>query len=287
MKGTKKQKIIFLKGLPASGKSTYAKKLVDENPGKYKRVNKDDLRAMLDNGHYTKGNEKFVIRVRDFLMQEALMSDYDVIVDDTNFHPAHLKSIQDIAVRHEAEVEEVFFNVPFWACIERDSKRGDKSVGAKVIMQMYNDYLKPEPMKQDANLKPAVIVDIDGTVAKMNGRAPYEWEKVDTDVPKTEIIELVEKLGESHQIIFMSGRDGSCQDKTLAWLTAHTDLDGFHLFMRNRGDTRKDFDVKRELFDTHVRDKYNVKLVLDDRDQVVHLWRSLGLTCLQVDYGNF
>lgn len=286
MKTPKKQKIIFLKGLPASGKSTYAKKLVDENPGKYKRINKDDLRAMLDNGKWSKKNEQYVLNIRDFMAGHAMRNGWSVIIDDTNLHPKHEEYFKGLSDEYGYEMEVKFFDVPFWECIERDSKRVNP-VGSKVIMRMYNDYLKPESMKQDASLKPAVIVDIDGTVAKMTGRGPYDWDKVDTDIPKTEIIELVEKLGENHQIIFMSGRDGSCQDKTLAWLTAHTDLDGFHLFMRNEGDMRKDFEVKRELFDMHVRDKYNVKLVLDDRDQVVHLWRSLGLTCLQVDYGNF
>lgn len=38
-------KLLVLKGLPASGKSTYAKELVNKG---WKRVNKDDLRAMID-----------------------------------------------------------------------------------------------------------------------------------------------------------------------------------------------------------------------------------------------
>ena len=49
-------KLIMTKGLPASGKSTWAKQYLDDNPGT-KRVNKDDLRAMLDNGKWSKRNE--------------------------------------------------------------------------------------------------------------------------------------------------------------------------------------------------------------------------------------
>ena len=60
-----------------------------------------------------------------------------------------------------------------------------------------------------------------------------------------------------------------------------------HLFMRASGDTRKDEIVKLELFDAHVRGKYDVRLVLDDRDRVVRMWRSIGLTCLQVADGEF
>lgn len=36
-------KVIMTKGLPASGKSTWAKQLIEENPNVYKRINKDDL----------------------------------------------------------------------------------------------------------------------------------------------------------------------------------------------------------------------------------------------------
>jgi hypothetical protein len=58
--------------------------------------------------------------------------------------------------------------------------------------------------------------------------------------------------------------------------------------MRPEGDNRKDSIVKRELFDTHVRNKFYIDFVLDDRDQVVDMWRNdLGLTCLQVDWGDF
>lgn len=50
-------KIILCKGLPASGKSTWTRELIDKNPEKYKRINKDDLRAMLDNGKWSNKNE--------------------------------------------------------------------------------------------------------------------------------------------------------------------------------------------------------------------------------------
>lgn len=57
--------------------------------------------------------------------------------------------------------------------------------------------------------------------------------------------------------------------------------------MRVTKDFRKDCIVKKELFDKYVKDKYYVDFALDDRDQIVNLWRSMELTCLQVDYGDF
>lgn len=59
------------------------------------------------------------------------------------------------------------------------------------------------------------------------------------------------------------------------------------LLMRPDGDDRPDWQVKTELFDAHVRDRYDMKLSLDDRDQVVGLWRHMGITCLQVAPGAF
>lgn len=63
--------VTILKGIPASGKSTWARQMLDEHPGMYKRINKDDLRAMLDNSYWSKGNEAFVLKVRDILIIEA------------------------------------------------------------------------------------------------------------------------------------------------------------------------------------------------------------------------
>ena len=57
--------------------------------------------------------------------------------------------------------------------------------------------------------------------------------------------------------------------------------------MRNTADTRKDSIIKKEIYDAHIKDKYYIELVLDDRDQVVRLWRSLGLPTFQVNYGDF
>lgn len=64
-------------------------------------------------------------------------------------------------------------------------------------------------------------------------------------------------------------------------------MSDYELHMRPAGDRRRDSIVKAELFDRHVRDQYRVLVVLDDRKQVVEMWRSLGLTCLQVAEGDF
>lgn len=283
-------KIIILKGLPASGKSTWAK----AQKG-FKRVNKDDLRAMLDNSVWSKGNEKFVLMVRDFIIDSALQLGKNVIVDDTNFDKRHEKRFCEIAKNHNAAVEEKFFDTPLEECIVRDAKR-EKPVGEQVIRGMYNKYLKDSPGIPAEDEKYAnpegkplcVICDIDGTIAEMNGRGPFEWHRVGEDLPKYSVINVVRSLAkENRPLIFFSGRDSACRNETKQWLdTWFVDIP-FELYMRPEGDMRKDSIIKKELFDNVVRGRYGVECVFDDRDQVVKLWRDMGLQCFQVNYGAF
>lgn len=59
------------------------------------------------------------------------------------------------------------------------------------------------------------------------------------------------------------------------------------LLMRKTADNRKDFIVKKEIFDAEIRHKYQTEFVLDDRNQVVDMWRNeLKLPCFQVYYGD-
>lgn len=274
----------MLKGLPASGKSTYAKELVAKG---WKRINKDDLRAMIDGGKWSNQREKMIRNSESTLAGLYLKMGCSVIIDSTNF--IYEDWWKNFAKEHNAEFETIFFDTPVMECIERDSKRGDKAVGAKVIMGMYNTYLKPKDQFSpfDSSIMPCYIFDIDGTIAEMNDRSPYEWDKVDTDNIKINIASIFDSLKKSGaKMFFLSGRDGSCYEKTLQWLSDHN-LQHDGLFMRQAGDTRKDSIVKKELYEENIKGKYNVISVFDDRNQVVDLWRSLGLTCCQVDYGFF
>ena len=294
--------LLMLKGLPGSGKSTYAKSLKG-----YKRVNMDDLRQMLDDGKWSKANERIMQRVRKGIIWDLMRAGKNIVIDDTNLHSKHSEMLSGMVKEHAAlaaavtertlpgwtsyanyTFKEHFVDTPVEECIKRDLQR-QYSVGKDVIMRMYNQYLKPPAQDQewDQSLPTCVLVDIDGTVAKMVNRGPYDWAKVGDDEPKHEIIELVEDLMMVYEIVFMSGRDGSCYEATNKWLQDNIKQCHYQLFMRAEGDSRKDSIVKQELYEEHIKGKYNVHLVLDDRDQVVRLWRDLGMTCLQVADGNF
>ena len=274
-------------GLPASGKTTWAKQTMFEHPGAYKRVNKDDIRSMVDNGRWSRDAEKLVLKIRDSVIAMALADGKHVIVDDTNLAPKHKARLRELALIHGAAFEEVdFTGISVDECVERDRKRPNY-VGERVIRDMWNQFLAPVAPKVLVNpsLPWCVIVDIDGTVALMNGRGPFDWHSVHTDTPNGPVCHLVR--GIQDKVVFVSGRDAVCRTATEQWLFDRDLIGGCDLFMRPEGDMRDDRLVKEEIYRQEIEGKYNVRYVLDDRDKVVRLWRSLGLTCFQVAEGNF
>lgn len=275
--------VTLTKGLPGSGKSTWAKQMVSEHPNSYKRVNKDELRAMLDDGNFSRSSEKFIIKLRDSIILLALEEGKHVIVDDTNLDEKHFKHIKEL-VKGKASVEYKFFtDVPLNVCIENDLKRLN-SVGKDVIMKMYETHLKPKPnpIKKIDGLDNVILCDLDGTLCKLNGRNPYDASTCDQD----ELNVVVASLLKDRDVILVSAREDKFMEPTKIFLDKHN-IKYRDLLMRKTGDMRKDSIIKREIFEEKIRNKYNVDFILDDRNQVVEMWRSIGLTCLQVADGNF
>lgn len=282
-------RLILTRGLPASGKSTWAKEQVELGNGKIKRVNKDDLRQMIDNRKWSREREEAIVKARNVLVQTFLELGYDVIVDDTNFEEKHVRTMQKLATIFSAEFEIKDFYVPVSEAIRRDALR-EKPVGLKVIRDMWLRYVcQPTPEKV-IGLPSVILCDIDGTIAHMDGRSPYDWHKVGTDKPDRAVIDILTTYStidpEDPKIILFSGRDGVCENETREWLGRHG-VSYDELFMRTPDDNRKDYIIKRELYEQHIKGKYNVLFVLDDRTQVVDQWRELGLKCLQVAPGDF
>ena len=146
-------------------------------------------------------------------------------------------------------------------------------------------------------MKETIVVDIDGTIAKIGDRLKYlqqekkDWdsfyEHCDEDEPIEDIIRLVQKLYFSGcKIVFCTGRRESVRGKTVEWIKKHLNFNplGYRLLMRKDNDWRHDTIVKPLILDLPANE---VLLVLEDRDSMVKKWRELGYTCLQVNEGDF
>lgn len=299
-------KLIMLMGIPASGKSTWAQDYVSKNPDTV-IVEKDQIRLELARGGWTwtpDGEKADVIPERDKQIEEALRAGLSVVSADTNLQREHRTQLQKLARRYSAEFVVERLDVPLSDCLERNTARTQGRVPDKAVKDMYYKYVvndpdhwpksapsvfKPVPVTKRDDLAKALICDLDGTLAHNNGhRSFYDASTADKDELVPHIRRLIRAYHDHlvFQIIYMSGREERDREPTERFLKLH-DCPPGPLYMRPTGDTRKDRIVKLELFDTHVRDKYSVDFVLDDRNQVVKMWRELGLPCLQVADGDY
>lgn len=280
-------KIIMLKGLPGSGKSSWAKQKVAEN-GNYIRVSKDDIRETMF-VNWTPKKEKSVLKIRDALIREGIRMGKNVIVDDTNLNPIHESHLKELAKELEVsfETNQSFLKVSVEECIERDLKR-EKSVGQKAIYKMYYDYLatKTDDRFEKNEKRRCIICDIDGTLAhNLGGRNIYDYTRVIEDTPDSFVCAVVDALdftfGDYYlDIIMVSGRDDDCREETEKWFE-NNDIPYDKLFMRETGDKRDDTIVKEEIYKKYIEPNYCVLGVIDDRPKVARMWRSLGLKTLQ------
>lgn len=280
--------LCFTVGLPGSGKSSATRDLLSWFPGPLDEVSKDDLRLLPDAPQGRSRRERWVVSRQSEIIRASLGAGRSIVVHDTNFNPVHAERFAALAAEFDADlVQWDFTDVDVFECIRRDAAR-PAPVGESVIWQMYQRYLYVPPVSHgDVSLPRAVLVDIDGTLARMGDRSPYDWAGVGRDVPVPHVVDLVRELSSGGtQVIFMSGRDGSCRGATQEWLDEHVGVPGM-LLMRSAGDSRADSLVKRELFDRFVAGRFHVRFALDDRNAVVYMWRTLGVPVLQVEYGFF
>ena len=145
-------------------------------------------------------------------------------------------------------------------------------------------------LKVPKMVKNAIICDLDGTLAINNhGRSYYDATDCDKDkinLPVWKVIKWAENAG--LQIIFLSGREYKYADPTERFLDKCEFDDDYVLIMRKDEDNRKDSIIKWELYEKHIKPmNVNILFILDDRNQVVEMWRSKGFTVFQVANGDF
>jgi predicted kinase len=295
-------RLVVLVGPPACGKSTYSKEFLSQNPD-FIRVNRDDLRFMSRGTPTTSKPISKLLRDSSFEMVfSALKLGINVLLDNTHCFSTEIKPIKE-AFGSIANIEyaDLGKGLTLEELLARDAAR-EKSVGEKVLKDFFEAYkslkipknsspkvkLTFSKVASNPNLPKAVIFDIDGTLATMGKRSPYDFKRVDVDLPNLKVIQHYRlwRAQEGVKVFVVSGRDAKCRQLTESWLERHgVAYDG--LFMRPEGDSRSDVLVKHEIFEQEFRDKFDIQVVFDDRDKVVAMWREIGLTCFQVAPGDF
>jgi predicted kinase len=299
-----KTKVIILIGPSGAGKSTAAKQFIKENPS-YVRVNRDDLRMMLRSEQVMDNkSEEILTDIQNNIIINFLSKGKNVIIDNTNLKEKYIKQLINTCSDYSDNIMFNIFDTTLETCIERNYNREQK-VPIDVIKKMFIDFEnlknnfdfvnykkyinKPfEYNKENIyNLPECYLFDIDGTLALMNGkRGPFEWNKVDLDDCNEIVKEQLILLHENNiEIIIMSGRDESCMELTKNWLEMNN-IPFDNIFMRSKDDYRKDSVIKTELYEKHIKDRYFVKAVFDDRLQVIDTWYKLGIFTFNVNQGN-
>lgn len=136
-------KIILCRGIQGSGKTTWAKQWVLEDPEYRVRFNNDDIRNMLGK-YWVPSREPLVTEIKEGFFINAMEMNYDIVVDNMNLNSKEILYYQNLI---ESSLGECFgytlefkdFFTPLEVCIERDSKR-DNPIGEEVIRDTYNKY---------------------------------------------------------------------------------------------------------------------------------------------------
>lgn len=302
----KNLKILILVGAPGSGKTTFARYFIrtEEN---WMRLSRDDFRAM----HFTSSNlsseqESHISDMIDASIEALLRKRCNVLIDATHCRAAYLDHYIN-KFNHLADISFKVFDVNLNTLIDRCAKRkkengkyiptGKIKKFAKELDELKRTYdFSNHPMQdtrllttiQNRELPKAIICDLDGTLAIMRNRNPFDASKCDQDELNEPVANTLRVFAkEGYKILLVSGRENRYREPTLTFLQKYG-IPYNELWMRQSGDFRKDAEIKREIFDAEIRDKYYVEFVLDDRDQVVDLWRKeIKVPCFQVNYGNF
>lgn len=295
--------IYVYRGVPGSGKSTAAREWVAEDPFHRIRINRDDIRYNMF-GRRWDVDEKLVTKFQDASLRQAASEGLDIALDNTNLRSSSVRGYLKIPLASGYDVQYVDFPITIEDAIRRDAQR-EASVGEEVIRRFFERFIRdgynlpPTPQldtNPTVNFKPylplkhmvtAYGFDVDGTLAHMVDRGPYDTNLYHTDRVDERVRSTLWSLKEAgHHIIIFTGRSEDFRGVTRGWLVDnHIPHD--KLIMRKSGDLRSDAIVKSELFDEHIARNYNFLAQFDDRNRVVDAFRAKGIKVYQVAPGDF
>lgn len=293
-----KSKLILLVGPPGSGKSTFAQnyQLIRDNiPYHCTYINQD-----------SQGKEHLK------LFNDTIKLHVDIIVDRMNFDKKQRERYLKPAREKGYETEIIVIHESRQTCLDRCIKRANnhetitnEEFAHKAINMFFSKYERVEDSEADVvtrlwlqvDLKlNAIICDLDGTMCNLDHRLHYvkqekkDWKNFLSNIDKDGLNQwcrtITNSLRMNNIIVFCSGRDDNYREKTTKWLSenkCHYDW----LFMRPRDDYRQDFIVKEIILEFELLTRFNILFTIDDRKQVVDMWRKHGLTCLACAEGEF
>lgn len=302
-------KIILTRGIQGSGKSTWARQWVEEDPENRVRINNDDIRNMLGK-YWVTSRENLVSSIKEKIAEEAMSRGYDIVVDNMNLNPKEIlfwkRMIRDANMNpdgYQYEIEFKDFFIPLEECIRRDAMRPNP-IGEKVIRETWKRYKHfiqttevenyvNNLIKEDESKPYCLVVDMDSTLCFNTTKRPWYGEGAAegmiNDVPNMGVLRLVEQWTKpgsaayTNNLIIATGRDTSQEEVTKQWLAKYN-IYPQEFYFRREGDYRKGVEVKKEQIEK-ILEKYNVVAIIDDCEPIVNMYREMGLTVLQPNKG--
>ena len=295
-------KLILTRGIQGSGKTTWARQWVEEDPENRIRINNDDIRNMLGK-YWVTSRENLVSSIKKNMAEEAINRGYDIVVDNMNLNPKEVLFWKDMVKManmdpdgYQYEIEFKDFFIPLEECIRRDAMRPNP-IGEKVIRETWKRYKHfiqtTEVEKYVDNLrkytgKPkCIVIDMDSTMCFNVTKRPWfgegAAEGMINDVPNTGMCDMIRKLQEDFTIVVATGRDTTQEAVTKEWL-AKQGINADEFYFRTNKDYRKGVVVKKEQIEA-ILEKYDIVAIFDDCEPIVNMYREMGLTVLQPNKG--
>lgn len=291
------KKIIILVGPPGSGKSTHALSI-----STHACVNQD-----------TMGKEDHLR-----IFQDHLANNLSIVIDRMNFSKEQRERYLKPAREAGYSTKIVVFHVPSETCMFRClARKGHPTIknskdASKAIDFFFRKYERVENNEADEVIRlgwdgvkdDAIICDLDGTLCNIDHRMSFlagkvadseetqkkDWKAFFDNIPNDKVSpwcsEIIYRFRDSHPIIYCSGRPDEHRKNTEEWLYKNC-LEGTNLFMRRRGDYRKDDIVKEIILEFELKTQVNILFWLDDRRQVVDKIRTHGVVVLQCCAGEY
>ncbi len=295
-------KIILTQGIQGSGKSTWAKQWVEEDPINRVRWNNDDCRKMCG-PYWILEREDFIAHIRKNFIHQAMQSKKDIVIDDMNLNPKTIEHYKMVVIHYndskKPEDQYVlefknFFNTSVEECVRRDSLRPNP-IGEKVIRETFNKYkyyirdlnntkILHNRTEIDKSLPNCILVDLDNTLAYSFNRPWYGSEaasKMILDKVNEQLKLILNSFNEDVQVIIMTGRATEIEAKSsLTWLVQN-EIHYNAAHFRNSNDYRSGEIIKLENYNKYIKGNFNVLAAIEDDPKCVKMYQEQGIFVLQ------